>query len=69
MKHNGNDCHYDGRKGKSGRKRKISDQQLAEVEEGLEEGRFVDGKDVRKEMFPDVSARTVRRSLLMTCTH
>ncbi|KAJ7021399.1 hypothetical protein C8F04DRAFT_1195526 [Mycena alexandri] len=49
---------YDGRRGKSGRKPTFSGEQLKEAEESLESGELIDGEDVRREMFPEVPART-----------
>ncbi|KAK6971802.1 hypothetical protein R3P38DRAFT_2758737 [Favolaschia claudopus] len=63
VKDHGGNCYYDGRRGNSGRKRVISDEQLQEAEERLVSGELNDGEDVRREMFPDVRPRTVRNSL------
>ncbi|KAF7328729.1 DDE-3 domain-containing protein [Mycena venus] len=63
VKSHGGDCYYDGRQGKSGQKRALSDEQLMEAEERFELGELIDGEDVRRVMFPGVPGRTVRDNL------
>lgn len=53
----------EGRKKKSGQKMKISDEKLNEAVERVNSGELRDGVHVKHVMFPDVSERTVQRSL------
>ncbi|KAF7293879.1 DDE-3 domain-containing protein [Mycena chlorophos] len=66
VKAHGGDFYYNGRKGRTGRKPKISDEKLAEAVERVDMGELLDGADVQRKMFPDVSARTVRDNTLFS---
>ncbi|KAJ7330453.1 hypothetical protein DFH08DRAFT_815358 [Mycena albidolilacea] len=63
VKEHGGDCYWDGRKGNSGRKKRISDEELEEAIQRIDEGELIDGEDIRHEMFPTVPARTVHNTL------
>ncbi|KAJ6562024.1 hypothetical protein B0H19DRAFT_1259644 [Mycena capillaripes] len=58
VKDNDGDCYYNNQKGHVGRKKHISDEEMAEAVKRVNAGELIDGEDVRCEMFP-----TVRDSL------
>ncbi|KAJ7210693.1 hypothetical protein GGX14DRAFT_335354, partial [Mycena pura] len=62
VEEHGGDFYLNLRKGRCGRKRRISEEGLQEAERALEAGEVVDGEDVRRVLFPDVPSRTVRNS-------
>ncbi|KAJ7230676.1 hypothetical protein GGX14DRAFT_384587 [Mycena pura] len=63
VKSHGGDCYYNGKKGKTGRKRTFMEAQLNEAEERLESGELIDVEDVRRVMFPKIPAHTIRDNL------
>ena len=65
VKENDRDCYFNNRKGHVGRKKRISDAEMAEAVERVNAGELIDGEDVRQEMFPDIPTRTVRDSSLI----
>ncbi|KAJ7201844.1 hypothetical protein GGX14DRAFT_655080 [Mycena pura] len=61
----GGDFYHNGKKGKCGRKRRLStpDLELIDLELQDSEGDIVNGEDVRRELFPEIPGRTIRNSL------
>lgn len=68
VKDHGGDCYANNRKN-CGRKKTIPDEEVDEAVRRIDEGELIDGEDVRRAMWPDCPARTVRCTIICQRLH
>jgi hypothetical protein len=65
VKEKGGDFYFNNRKGRAGRPKAISDEDVEEAVRRIDAGELINGEDVRREMLPNNTSRTVRDTALL----